>query len=164
MTALPWHAREFGQLVTARSAFPHALLVHGPRGIGKLQFARTAAQALLCEKVGDGGAPCGACRSCEWFAADAHPDYRQLEPIVQTGEDGEPTKKSEIISVEQVRELADFVNMTSHQGRAKVIALNPADVLNPNAANALLKSLEEPPPLTHFILLSHRPHLLRSSP
>jgi DNA polymerase III subunit delta' len=161
MTPLPWHADEFASLVDAKSRLPHAVLLHGPRGIGKLAFARAMAQALLCEKPLAQGGACGQCSGCGWFEGGQHPDYRQVEPaaVTESGSE-EADKKSTIISVQQIRALTDFVNMTSHRGGLKVIVIQPADALNANAANALLKVLEEPPPLTCFLLVAHRTHLL----
>lgn len=161
MGPLPWHIDEFKALVAARSRLPHAVLLQGPRGIGKLAFARALAQTLLCEGAGTGAAACGACQACGWFGGGQHPDYRQVEPAALSEPDGEDAdKKSSIISVHQIRALSDFVNMSSHRGGFKIVVIHPADALNANAANALLKVLEEPPALTCFVLVAHRPHQL----
>jgi DNA polymerase-3 subunit delta' len=163
MQPLPWHAAEFDALVAAKPQLSHALLVRGPKGIGKLDFARALAQALLCETPAAGGRACGACTACTWFETGGHPDYRQIEPVVTETEDDEGAKtekKKTHISVEQIRALPEFINISSHRGGPKIIVLHPAEALNVNAANALLKSLEEPPPRTHFILVTHRPHQL----
>jgi DNA polymerase-3 subunit delta' len=158
---LPWHEEAFQSLVEAKSRLPHAMLLHGPRGIGKLAFARALAQTLLCERPGADGAACGRCAACGWFEGGQHPDYRQVEPAaLAESEAEEADKKSTIISVQQVRVLADFVNMSSHRGGFKIVVIHPADALNVNAANALLKVLEEPPSLTCFMLVAHRPHQL----
>jgi len=138
------------------------MLLRGPRGIGKLAFARALSNALLCEALGPEGAACGECSACLWFEQGAHPDFTQVEPPSAAGEaDGEETeKKSGAIAVDQVRALAGFINISSHRGGPKVVVIHPAEALNVNAANALLKSLEEPPPRTCFLLVSHRPHRL----
>jgi DNA polymerase-3 subunit delta' len=154
-----WHSAQFVRLLAMKSSLPHALLLSGPRGIGKLAFARALSQALLCETPAPHGGACGTCSACLWFDAGTHPDYRQIEPAVVES-DAEDTVKKTTISVEQVRALADFVNISSHRGGARVIAIEPAEALNVNAANALLKNLEEPPPGTFFLLVSHRPHQL----
>ena len=168
MNALPWHQDALEALTGSKDTLAHALLVHGRKGIGKLAFARALAQALLCEQPDKAsGAACDSCTACAWFEAGAHPDYRQIEPSAETQEDDDEEEKpkkgkkpSIWISVDQIRALPDFVNVTSHRGGPKVIVLHPADALNVNAANALLKSLEEPPAGTFFVLVSHRPHQL----
>jgi DNA polymerase-3 subunit delta' len=147
--------------------FPHALLVHGARGTGKLALAERVAQFLLCEAAER--RPCGRCEGCRWFAAGSHPDFRRLEPEALAKEPppeegGEaPTKRtkpSTEIKVEQVRELAAFLNIGSHRAGRRVALIHPAEDMNPNAANALLKGLEEPPPSAVFLLVSHRPSQL----
>ena len=148
------------------SQLAHALLIRGPRGIGKQAFGMALAQGLLCEKPVPGGLACGTCSSCGWFSTGAHPDFRVLapptdgEPAAEGEESGPKTKASPWISIEQVRELHDFIHVSSHRGGRKVILVSPAEALNVAAANALLKNLEEPPPQTHFLLISHRPHRL----
>ena len=127
--------------------------------MGKLIFARALAQALLCEAPADTGAACGACTACSWFESGSHPDFRQIEPGAVDPQNEEEEKKT-TIGVNQIRALAEFINITSHRGGWKAIVLHPAEALNPNAANALLKNLEEPPPRTVFMLVSHRPHQL----
>lgn len=162
MSPLPWHEAPFAAL-TSRSrkeVLPHALSLQGPRGIGKLTFARAFAQVLLCEAPAKAGEACGQCSACNWFEVGTHPDYRQIEPLMKDGEDGEGGERKAHIEVDQIRTLPDFINMSSHRGGAKVVVLHPAESLNVNAANALLKSLEEPPPATYFILVTHRPHQL----
>lgn len=168
MTPMAWHEDEFARLAGATDRLPHALLVRGARGIGKLAFAQALAQALLCESPTADGHACDACGACAWFAAGAHPDYRQIEPESadesEGGEEGEARqsgkKPKTAILIHQVRALADFVVLSSHRGGPKIIVVHPAEAMNPNAANALLKNLEEPPPRTHFVLVTHRPHQL----
>src|SRR5215213_1849838 len=160
MQAFSWHAEVFSRLAAAKDSLPHALLLHGPRGTGKLIFARALAQALLCENPGPAALACERCSACVWFEGGTHPDYRQVEPATTEGEDGEQGEKKASIAVDQIRILPDFVNVSSHRGGAKVIVVHPAEALNVNAANALLKSLEEPPPRTYFVLVANRPHQL----
>ena len=146
---------------------PHALLLHGAAGVGKLALAERFAQLLLCEKPGQGSAPCGACDGCRWFLGGNHPDVRYVEPeaiahralIVDEGEEERPktAKPSTEIKVEQVRALADFVNLGSHRGGRRVAIVHPAEDMNAHAANSLLKNLEEPPRGAVFLLVSHRP-------
>ncbi len=156
-----WHDIEFRRLVQRKASLAHALLLHGPRGIGKLAFARALAQALLCESPLANGDACGRCGACAWFLNAGHPDFCQTEPAGASEDETDDTeKKKTTITVHQIRALAGFVNVSSQRGGVKVVVLHPAEALNANAANALLKSLEEPPPRTYFLLVSHRPHQL----
>ncbi len=161
MNCLPWHEQDFGRLLARRARLPHALLFHGRQGIGKLAFARALAQALLCEASAAAGAACGKCAACGWCENGAHPDWLQLE-LDEAGDDdqGADKKSRRQITVDQVRRLPDFINISSHRGGRKLVLVHPAEALNINAANALLKSLEEPPPNTYFLLVAHRPHFL----
>jgi DNA polymerase-3 subunit delta' len=89
-----------------------------------------------------------------------------LQPeIAEAGDDDEPTdkKKKRDISIAQVRSLEDFINISAHRNGAKVVLIQPAEAMNVNASNALLKSLEEPPPSVHFLLVSDRPHMLSAT-
>ena len=158
----PWHKLAFESLLNRKSQLPHALLLRGARGIGKLSLAESLAAALLCESPAKSGAACGSCASCGWMGQGSHPDFRRLEPdSLASREETEPgaekkEKASTQISVEQARSLAEFINVTSHRGGRKVVLIHPAEALNVSAANALLKGLEEPPPRTHFLLVAHR--------
>ncbi len=160
----PWHSRPFEALLTRIDRLPHALLLRGREGIGKLAFAEAVARALLCEKPQAGGRACGKCAACAWMEQGSHPDFRRLEPEILTEsrepEEGSEKKPSLEIRIEQVREIAGFIAMTTHRGGPKVVLIHPAESLNVNAANALLKNLEEPPPRTYFLLVAHRWHQL----
>jgi DNA polymerase III subunit delta' len=163
MYSLPWHEPVLTRILSDKPRLPHALLIHGPEGIGKSVFATAVAHGLLCESP-KGIAACGKCPACLWLEAGNHPDLRVLEPAnpdtTEADDQTAPAKGSAHIVIEQVRELADFINISSHRGGAKVVLIQPAEALNVNAANALLKSLEEPPAGVYFILMSHRPHFL----
>jgi DNA polymerase-3 subunit delta' len=162
--SLPWHQSELHRILEKEVELSHALLIRGPAGIGKLAFAQALAKALVCEEPDRQGVACGRCTACNWVEQRSHPDVRLVEPesLAETvEEEGAEKKKASVqIGVDQVRALAEFVNLSSHRGRAKVIVVHPAEALNPSAANALLKSLEEPPPATYFLLVSHRWHQL----
>jgi DNA polymerase III subunit delta' len=162
MLPLPWHEPLLRRLTDAHVPLPHAVLLYGPEGIGKARLAGSVAQALLCEA--ETNKPCHACAACNWFEAGSHPDFRLIEPARPDADEAEeqatPGKSSLRIVIEQVRELADFINVSSHRGRAKVILIKPAEAMNANAANALLKNLEEPPAGTFFLLVAHRVHFL----
>ena len=161
-----WFKAELEHALGQGSQLAHALLIRGPRGIGKLDFGMALARGLLCEQPASGGAACGHCSACAWLDSGSHPDFRILAPATEGETDADAdegtkkTKTSPWISIEQVRELHDFIHVSSHRGGRKVVLVSPAEALNVNAANALLKSLEEPPALTHFILISHRPQRL----
>ena len=156
----PWQQTEWQQLTSQLDRLPHALLLTGEAGIGKLAFARHLAQSLLCEQGDLARRPCGECDACRWYLAGNHPDFRELTPVVEDEgeEEGSKAKKkpSAYITIEQVRDLNDFVNLSAHRGGRRVTLIHPAEVLNAAAANALLKTLEEPPAGAMFILVSHQ--------
>ena len=164
MTPLPWHRAALRQLLAERERLPHAVLVQGREGIGKLDFARALAAGALCETPRDGLA-CGECPSCHWFSQGNHPDFREIVPeAAQEEEEGsveemaKPEKtKSLYIKIEQIRDVTDFIELTTHRGGHRVLLIHPADTLFPNAANALLKTLEEPPPHTVIVLVTSQP-------
>ncbi|NMM39182.1 MAG: DNA polymerase III subunit delta' [Glaciimonas sp.] len=166
----PWQQTAWQQLQQQRDRMPHAILLHGAQGIGKTVFAERLAQAILCDTPDADGHACGQCASCGWFARYGHPDYRRvrpeiLEPDGGAGEDGESddgkktaktTKApSKEIKIGQIRALADFMNISTHRHGKRVIVLYPAEALNEMAANALLKTLEEPAPDTLFLLVTN---------
>jgi DNA polymerase-3 subunit delta' len=162
----PWQHEIWKRLMSGKANLPNALLLQGRGGIGKFRLASILAQALLCDSPLASGEPCEQCGSCGWFKAGGHPDFRLLEPEAQsaatdaTGEAADQAKStdkkaSQVITVTQVRELADFVNLTTHRNGMRIILIHPAEAMNPQAANALLKTLEEPPAGTLFILVSH---------
>jgi DNA polymerase-3 subunit delta' len=127
---------------------PHALLIHEAPGAGGDWLAAWAAQLVLCGK--GGAAPCGECVACRRAAALQHPDLLWVRPL----------EESRQIRIEQVRELSAELALTSHAGGYKVGVLTPADALNRFAANALLKTLEEPPARTLLILVATQPSRL----
>jgi DNA polymerase III subunit delta' len=163
MNIYSWHQDQFKQLAQQAGRLPHALLLSGAVGIGKRVFARALAQGLLCEKPASALMACNTCEACHWFETDNHPDIRLLQPEAAEPDDeaeAADRKKKRDISIAQVRSLAEFVNISSHRDGVKVVLIQPAEAMNVNAANALLKSLEEPPPHTHFLLVADRPSML----
>jgi DNA polymerase-3 subunit delta' len=120
-------------------------LLAGPEGVGKQLVAREFARAYLC--LEEGAEPCGRCVSCRHGSAASHPDLLLLEP--------EEKKKS--ISIDQVRALGEFVGLSPSHGKRKLAIISPADAMTPPAANALLKTLEEPPPGRVIVLVTARP-------
>jgi DNA polymerase-3 subunit delta' len=170
VTIYPWQGEAWAQLQQMRARLPHAILFYGPAGIGKADFIEAFAQSLLCENVRPDGHACGECASCGWFVQGNHPDYRRVRPeamedeapAAEGEESGEADKKSKSsktaskdIKIEQVRALADFMNISTHRQGLRVVVLYPAEALNMPASNALLKTLEEPPPGTVFLLASN---------
>ena len=156
MSLLPWQDADWTRFADQFARLPHALLFTGAAGIGKDVFARHVAQALLCEHPRADQRPCGQCEACHWFAQDAHPDFRLLRPDHdEPAADGKPAaRKLEVIKIEAVRHTIDFAYLSSHRGGRRVVLIDPAESMNLNAANALLKVLEEPPADVVFLLVS----------
>jgi DNA polymerase III subunit delta' len=153
MNHLPWHAEHWARLQARRQrdALPHALLLCGAAGLGKRAFAQRFVQGLLCSESVSGD-PCDRCRSCLLVAAGTHPDVISLSFGLR--KDG--VLRSEIV-VDQIRELSARLAMRSQFGGWQVATIDPADAMNPAAANALLKTLEEPAAQTMLILLGDAP-------
>lgn len=146
---LPWHHRQWEQLdaAVAGGRLPHGLLLTGPDGVGLREFALAFARARLCVQSANGGMACGVCGECLLTGAGNHPDLRHVQPE-------EPGKQ---IRVEEVRTLLEFMHLTSKSGHTKIAIIEPAEAMNRNAANALLKTLEEPPPGAILLLCCHEP-------
>ncbi len=153
-----WQQKQLQQITKAGANLPHALLLNGTAGIGKHAFSLGLSKALLCNKPTSQFLACGTCPSCIWFAESAHPDFRLIEPEDADSADDAPKKKTtkkRQISVAQIRQLVDYLSLSSHQVNARrVILISPAEVLNNASANALLKILEEPPENTLFLLVT----------
>jgi len=135
-----WHAPVWRRLEAylSQDRLPHALLLQGPAGIGKRRLALTLARRILCED----GRACGRCPACRLLAGGNHPDLLTLAP-----EPGRP------LTVDRIRELIETLTLTPQYGRGRVVVLEAADRMNPAAANAFLKTLEEPAPDTVILLL-----------
>lgn len=144
----PWQEALWQQLA-GRSQHAHAYLLHGPAGIGKRALAERLMARLLCQAP-MGLDACGQCKSCHLLAAGTHPDNFVLEP----------EEADKAIKVDQVRTLVAFVVQTAQLAGRKVVLVEPAEAMNLNAANALLKSLEEPSGDTVLLLISHQPSRL----
>ncbi len=141
-----WQKHQWQKFLTARAAdhLPHALLLTGSDGIGKNDFAELLANSLLCEQVDGEGYACGECKGCKVKKSNAHPDFKRV---------GLPEGKQQI-PVNAIRELTGFLTLTRSYGGYRVVVVNAADKMNINAANSLLKSLEEPPSKTVIILVA----------
>ncbi len=148
----------------------HAYLFDGPAGVGKERAAFGLAQCLVCEQP-SGGLACGACHACGRAVPEPpstlsrHPDIVVLErALYEPGQIGRKTPESKEISIDQVRTLVlARAAFPPHEGRAKVFIVRRADELSVSAANALLKTLEEPGNATHFVLLTSRKGSLLST-
>ncbi|HET7730122.1 MAG TPA: DNA polymerase III subunit delta' [Usitatibacter sp.] len=168
MKPFAWHRATLQRLFADRERMPHALLVHGPAGIGKAAFARAFAATALCESPRDGVA-CEACASCHWFSQGNHPDFREVVPEATADDESEPSAEADakadkprslVIKIDQIRAVADFISLSTHRAGFKVLVIRPAETLHPAAANALLKTLEEPPAGTLIVLVTDRPSRL----
>jgi len=150
----PWQQASWQQLLARhqQNRLPHALLLTGHAGTGKQLFAQAMAAYVLCSEPREGKA-CGSCKCCQLFKAGSHPDFMTLAP----------EEKSRVIKVDQIRSLKNFTSQTAQLSGYKVIIVQPADVLNINAANALLKDLEEPPAKTLFLLVSDQPEQIAAT-
>ncbi|MDA8328130.1 MAG: DNA polymerase III subunit delta' [Betaproteobacteria bacterium] len=158
MHAYPWQADLAETLHGLRSHLPHALLLYGPKGLGKRALAKAFIQTLLCERKG--GMACGVCAACHWMGAGNHPDFLAVESEQTTNESDENVSDSRSqtgISIAQVRDACDFLHIGAHRAGLRIVMINPAEGMNLPAANALLKTLEEPPPGALLVLLSHQP-------
>ena len=139
----------------ARDRLPPSLVLSGPDGVGKRQVAVGVAELLNCEAVRDAGDPagvpesCGECRTCRRIARGVHADVIAVAP----GDTG-------TIKVDSVRGVVEQAAFRPFEGRRRVVIVDDADRLVAEAQNALLKTLEEPPPGSVFLLVTHRPHLL----
>ena len=159
---------------------PNAILLHGQSGIGKFAFGLELAKSLLCESADRSSRPCNQCEACHWFNTGNHPDFIALVPethrkllphadyesdespkkskVVRDDSDSEASEKKEKknISIEETRSAIESLSIGSHRGGNRVILIYPLEMLRSDSANTLLKSLEEPPENTIFILLADR--------
>jgi DNA polymerase-3 subunit delta' len=128
-------------------AVPPGLLFSGEEGVGKEKAARAFAAALLCRKPGKDGA-CGSCHDCLLLGSGAHPNFLFIAPETQ------------FLRIDEIRALREELSLKAFSDRPRVAILCPADRMTPQAANALLKTLEEPPAGAHLILVAHRASIL----
>jgi len=131
-------------LAKKKNRLPHALLWVGLKGTNKALFAKSFSKALLCAQVADTGVPCCACHVCHLVENRVHPNLLWIEP----------EKEGSTIKVDQIRIVSEFTNQTSLQGEYRIVIIHPADNMNINAANALLKTLEEPASGALLVLIS----------
>lgn len=140
----PWQAQQWAQLQSSHQAhrLPHALLFMGVKGLGKAAFADYFSQSLLCQQTNANGEPCGQCHDCSLMMAKSHPNILWIIPDGQS------------IKVDQIRAVSEFTNQTALKGKHRIVVIHPASSMNAQAANALLKTLEEPTSDVHIILIS----------
>ncbi len=143
----PWHKDTWSNFVNAKNQdhLPHAILLVGEEGIGKLKLAKRMAKSLLCmNTTADNTEACQQCVSCKTYHSFSNPDYLEIRLL----ED----KKQ--IGVDQIRALSEFLTFSRSYNTHRVVIINPVERMNLNAANSLLKSLEEPTPETIIILVT----------
>ena len=152
MTELPWLDAPFAAVRASAAAgrLPQGLLVQDSPGAGGLRLVKRIAQLVLCS-AGE-AAPCGICSSCRRVDSGEHPDLLRIAP--------KEDSKLQQITVDDIREACEQMVMTSYEGRGSVAVIHPADAMNQNAANSLLKTLEEPRPNLHIVLVTSRPSAL----
>ncbi|MDA8786471.1 DNA polymerase III subunit delta' [Porticoccaceae bacterium] len=151
---LPWQESLWQTFISRldQNRLPHAMMLTGATGIGVERIAAALAQRLLCTAELSKYA-CGSCKGCQLIMAGNHPDLSTLEPA----------EEGKAILIDQVRDLMARLSKTAQQGGWKVALISPAETMNINASNALLKSLEEPQGKTLLILLSYRPSLVSAT-
>ncbi len=149
---LPWHQEPWVRLQRSRqqNRLPHALLLAGAEGLGKLAFARRLARSMLCEQPDEHGDACGRCRQCLLLQAGSHPDLRLVSP----------DEDSSVIRIDAIRDLVSGNTLSVGENGHRVFIIEPAHAMGPGAANALLKTLEEPIPGTLMLLVSSSPERL----
>jgi DNA polymerase-3 subunit delta' len=165
----PWLQQQLGNLMTQRG---HALLLSGPSGLGQYDLALALARAWLCEEPTEQGA-CGHCGSCHAIDVRTHADLCVLMPETVCAEldwpldegaqkeiDDKKRKPSKLIRVEAARDAVSFTQFTRSRGRTKVVLVYPAERMNNEAANTLLKTLEEPVGEVRFVLATEAAHQL----
>ena len=148
---LPWQNKQWASIQEARKQdrLPHALILAGIPGLGKEHFAQQLAMGIHCFQS-ENGTPCKQCASCHQIQNLTHPDYRFI-----TVEE----KKTQI-SIEQIRDLQSFMQLSQTGENSKVVIISPAESMNINSANSLLKTLEEPPGSSLLILVTNQPAYL----
>jgi DNA polymerase-3 subunit delta' len=153
-------AIEWIQRAYASDRLPHGLIFAGPVGVGKATTARALAALFLCERPKD-AKPCGKCGSCRAFAADTHPDYHVITKELIRFHDKTGKSKGIDLSIHVLRpELIEPAGRKPGMGQGKVFIVEQAELMNAQAQNALLKTLEEPAGRTLIILLTDQPGAL----
>lgn len=156
----PWQSQQWQQIARQRQQgrLAHALLFQGPAGTGKKHFAHELANTMLCRQAANSGTACGLCESCKLIKAGTHPDLRQLKPTPPATS----TSKNPVLSIkiDALRDMYRALSETSQFGGYRIVVIEDADKMPVQAANSLLKTLEEPGSDTLLILVSSHPHHL----
>ncbi|MBF0470967.1 MAG: DNA polymerase III subunit delta' [Gammaproteobacteria bacterium] len=171
---LPWQSRVWSRLTSAlqQNELGHALLLAGKRGTGKRLLAEALAQLLLCQQPQSDshrGVACGDCPSCQLFRSGNHPDLVWIQPngedkpLLEVGRRLEGKDGERQIQVDQIRQLLERFALVSRHGETKVAIIERSEMMNLSAANALLKTLEEPTKGTYLILMTEAPSRLLST-
>lgn len=143
----PWHNSTWQQFIKAKAnnKLPHAILLSGEEGIGRFSLAKRMAKGLMCiNSSSTADDACHTCKSCKTFSSNANPDYTQITL----------SEDKQQIGVDQIRAVSEFLNYSRSFNTNRVVVIYPAERMNINAANSLLKSLEEPSPHTVIILVT----------
>ncbi|MGI9317362.1 MAG: DNA polymerase III subunit delta' C-terminal domain-containing protein [bacterium] len=174
---LPWHQEAWNRLAASADSLHHGLILNGLSGIGKREFSVALAQRLLCARR-ENLNPCGDCQNCKLFVAGTHPDLHVITSEYEATEGridlisrysdryqdvvarGKKANPSQVIPVDQIRTLIERFYQSSHISDSRIALIVPADRMNANAANALLKLLEEPPAGAFFLLVTDQPGIL----
>jgi len=144
-TNYPWHEKTWDQFASAytKKHLPHAILLTGSDGVGKLAFAQRLLKTLLClNPLPDSLQACGVCQACKTYESGANPDYTDIRLL----------EDKQQIGVDQIRQLSGFLTYSRSFDAYRVVLIHPVERMNQNAANSLLKSLEEPYENTVIIL------------
>ncbi len=166
-----WLKSQWVEILSSPGRLPHALLLAGPAGLGKREFAQALAARMLCERASGTDPACGVCASCRLIETGGHPDLLIVRPEALDGEgggvdggEGDPIDdaeggkaKSRLIRIAQVRAVIERLGVGSHQGGYRVVVLYPAEAMQAESANSILKILEEPPVNTLFLLITDHP-------
>ena len=144
----PWQEKQWQRSINYvhSQRLAHAILVSGPSAIGKLEFSMSFMQWMNCTQPTIEKYACGECKNCHLFKARTHPDVRMINVDEVTDQ----------IKVDDIREINRFMSLSQQYGKYKIVCINCADHMNINAANALLKTLEEPPENSILFLVTHR--------
>ena len=156
----PWQQEQWDRLIQLKQAqrMPHAILLYGEEGSGKSGFAQSLAASMLCQRPSQNGEACGVCNSCHLISAETHPDLSYLKPVPP--EKSKSKKPVLNIRIDEIRRLCTKLTSTSQYEGYRVAIIQNADKMLVQAANALLKTLEEPGAQTLIVLVTSRPHRL----